>query len=375
MSQIVKRLTTAIRTFQKVLRDPDAQTYYPEEPRKGKWRIFWDNVRWLLKYREINHYYYLYGFDRKKEPHHDVFIAKRKFFTAQAVANGPVSVNGRKIFYGCLLQDKFTFAQYLKSLNLPGADVLALGQRTSIYWINEHAWKPLESLGEKGELDVFIKPILGDSGKGVCHAQYKSGKLTVNSQVMGFSDFAALLSEKYIIQQRIEQSEALSRLCTDTVASLRIITAMKNGKPEYISSLLAMGTGRNKMSNWAAGGVTIGIDPKKGRLNRFAFYKPGFGGKITHHPDTGVAFNAFELPYFRDAVDMAIKAHRYFYGTHSIGWDMAISRTGPVFIEGNNLWEIGALQIDDHYCVKQYLESLAARNQSLVSGDRGPLCK
>jgi hypothetical protein len=368
MKQIVKRMTAAVRTFQKMLRDPDAQTYYPEEPRKSKRRISWDHILWLLKYGEINHYYYLYGFDRIKEPPQDVYIAKRKFFMAQAVANGPVSMNGRKIFYGCLLQDKFTFAQYLKSLNLPGAEVLALGQRASIYWLDEHAWKPLESFAEKGELDVFIKPILGDSGKGVCHAAYNGGTLTVNGQKMDFSEFAPLLSDKYIIQQRILQSEALSRVCTNTVASLRIITALKHGKPEYISSLLAMGTGRNKMSNWAAGGVTIGIDPQTGCLNKYAFYKPGFGGKITHHPDTGAAFDGFELPYFKQAVDMAIKAHRYFYGTHSIGWDMAISRTGPVFIEGNNLWEIGALQIDDHHCVENYLASLAARNGSPAPG-------
>lgn len=361
MKRIVQRFLTAIRTFSDVLKNPDAKSYYPEEPRKGRLRIFWDNLLWLLKYGEINHYYYLYGFDRKKEPPRDVYIAKRKFFTAQAVANGPISMNGRKIFYGCLLQDKFIFSQYLKSLNLPGADVLALGRKESIYWFDEHEWQAVESFLQKGDLDVFIKPILGDSGRGVLSATCKNGELIVNGKQMGVSEFAHLLSDKYIIQERIIQSEELSRLCTTTVASLRIITALKNGKPEYISSLLAMGTGHNKMSNWAAGGVTIGIDSRTGRLSQYAFYKPGFGGKVTHHPDTGMAFDGFELPHFKQAVDLAIRAHRYFYGTHSIGWDMAISQDGPVFIEGNNLWEIGALQIDDHQCVENYLASLAAR--------------
>ena len=351
----------AVQSFLALLKDPDSQTYYPEEERKGKFCIFWDNLLWLFKYHEINHYYYLHGFDRKKIPPRDTFIAKRKFFITQAVANGPITVGGRKIFYGCLLQDKFIFAQYLKSLNLPMPKILGLGDKKFIYWLDDVRRKPLESLTEKAQMDVFMKPILGDSGKGVVNVKYNNGVLSVNGREIEFSEFKRLLSDKYIIQKRIIQSPELSKLCTDTVGSLRIITALKNGKPQYVSSLLAIGIGSNKMSNWATGGVTVGIDPQTGRLNKYAFYKPGFGGKITHHPDTGVAFEGFTLPYFKEAVELALKAHRYFYGTHSVGWDMAITAAGPIFIEGNNLWEIGALQIDDRCCIENYLASLAGR--------------
>ena len=44
----------------------DAQTYYPNAARKGRWRIFWDNLWWLFRYQEVNANYYLYGFDRSE---------------------------------------------------------------------------------------------------------------------------------------------------------------------------------------------------------------------------------------------------------------------------------------------------------------------
>jgi len=358
MTGVLCRAIKAIRTFWMILKNPEAQTYYPEEERKNRFRIFCDNLLWLFKYHEINHYYYLYGFDRKKETARDSFIPKRKIFTIQAKTNGPVTIGNRKIFYGCLLQDKFVFSQYLQSLNLPLPRMLGLGDPKLIYWLNDKQRKPLESFCEKGDIDVFVKPILGDSGKGVLSVIFKNNILKVNGQEVVFSELSHFLSDKYVIQERIEQSSELNTLCTDTVASLRIITAWKDGRPQYVSSLLTVGMKQNTMSNWFAGGVTVGIDCHTGRLNKYAFYKPEFGRKITHHPDTGIAFEGFTLPFYKEAVELALKAHYYFYGTHSIGWDMAITPSGPVFIEGNNLWGMGSLQANDHKFVRNYLASL-----------------
>ena len=70
-----------------------------------------------------------------------------------------------------------------------------------------------------------------------------------------------------------------------------------------------------------------------------AVYKPGYGSKVLEHPQTGVRFSGFQIPYFHDAVDLATRLHRYFYGVHSIGWDIAIRETGPMIIEGNDDWD------------------------------------
>ena len=50
------------------------------------------------------------------------------------------------------------------------------------------------------------------------------------------------------------------------------------------------------------------------------------------------------IPYFQEAVREAIKLHNVMYRCHSVGWDIAITENGPIFIEGNGLWEISLLQ-------------------------------
>lgn len=41
---------------------------------------------------------------------------------------------------------------------------------------------------------------------------------------------------------------------------------------------------------------------------------------------------------------LALELHTKMYRCHSVGWDIAITEKGPVFIEGNGLWEISLLQ-------------------------------
>ena len=60
--------------------------------------------------------------------------------------------------------------------------------------------------------------------------------------------------------------------------------------------------------------------------------------------DSCVVFKDYEIPFFREAVDLALELHTKMYRCHSVGWDIAITEKGPVFIEGNGLWEISLLQ-------------------------------
>jgi hypothetical protein len=55
---------------------------------------------------------------------------------------------------------------------------------------------------------------------------------------------------------------------------------------------------------------------------------------------------------------MALDLHEYFYGVHSIGWDFAITDTGPVCIEGNENWGLPMMQIFDPKIIKKYFATL-----------------
>ena len=53
---------------------------------------------------------------------------------------------------------------------------------------------------------------------------------------------------------------------------------------------------------------------------------------------------------------MACEAHKLFYNIETIRWDIAISESGPMFIEGNNNWEISLMQACDRPLKKEWRE-------------------
>ena len=71
---------------------------------------------------------------------------------------------------------------------------------------------------------------------------------------------------------------------------------------------------------------------------------------VSHETPIKVAIN--------EAVELAKKIHEFFYGIHSIGWDIALTENGPVFLEGNNGWEISIMLATDPDIKKRYLSTL-----------------
>ena len=51
-----------------------------------------------------------------------------------------------------------------------------------------------------------------------------------------------------------------------------------------------------------------------------------------------------------------------FYGVRSIGWDIAITDSGPCFVEGNDNWEISLNQAADRGLRKAWYEAMEEKN-------------
>lgn len=153
---------------------------------------------------------------------------------------------------------------------------------------------------------------------------------------------------RFILQDRVFQSEAMNAFNPSSINTYRIMTVNKEGNVYCFSAVLRVGTSKTgNVDNWAAGGLFIGVDIQRGVLKKYGFYKPIYGTKTDVHPDTGVRFEGHVAPQIESAVKIACEAHRYFYGVRTIGWDVAITEDGPVFIEGNDNWEITLAQVAD----------------------------
>jgi hypothetical protein len=314
-----------------------SRSYWPEAPRKSKPRVLLELLWWLLRYGEVNHYYYLYGLDRKDVRRTDV-IPYRVFRRRRNQLNlcaGRMPYN-----YVCVLRDKFLFAQLLSSIGAPAPKSFAVFDHETANWLDRKRKVPLARVAESAQAryDGFCKRIDGTQGQGAFPLQIERGRISSNGIELSSDEFCKLIDGRFLFQARIEQHPAMSSLHPASVNTVRLVSYYRAGKPTIFCASARMGTAGRSVDNWSAGGLTIGVDVATGELKGEAFFKPGTGGRVTRHPDTGIAFESFRIPHFHEAVELVKELHEYLPQIHSIGWDIAISTQGPMVIEGNDDW-------------------------------------
>lgn len=346
-----KSVPWRIREIFPLITDPKlSQSYFPKEQRKSKLRIFLENLWWLLRYKEICECYYLYGFDRKRaEVRQSKYMPYSIFYKMQTRANSSAKFSPQKTDYRCVVIDKLFFGLYLSTLGFPTPKILAICDNAHITRIGARCVEPLESLLELPNFDGFCKDLLGTCGHGIFALSVRDRKLYVNDQDATIDELKKKIQGKAIIQERVHQHPRMAMLYPHSVNTIRIVTYLRDGEPvPWRNPFVRMGANGNRVDNWAVGGLLGLIDIDTGRLVGECFFKPGFGTKALRHPQTSTVFAEFEIPFFGEAVESVVTLHRFFYGIHTIGWDIAITTDGPIILEGNSLWSIEGHQLADY---------------------------
>lgn len=352
MYRVVKKAARSIFTSvskakQSVVSLPGAFTvakeasYCPELKRKGYPQRLAENVLWALKYHEANRFYNLYEMDvaGRKCLTDKEFIAYETFRVDRNEANR-LMVPGAS--YEILLRDKHLMGIMLGHYHL--ATVPNIAMITGGVCYDENGCETtLDSVLEAGGLDVFLKRVDGECADGVYHITAKEQLKTIDLSV-----------GKYVVQKRLLQHEGMNKLWAGAINTCRIVTLFKNGQVELLSAVLRVGTSKSgHVDNWAKGGISVGVHPD-GTLVEYGVCKPGYGGKVYAHPDTGVKFGDFRIPEYDKAVELCVKAHQVLRDIPAIGWDVAITPEGPVMIEGNDNWEISLMQASNTGLRKQW---------------------
>lgn len=317
-----------------------SRSYWPEESRKSKARVLMELCWGLLRDREWNGYYYVYGLDRKNGARGRDVLPQRTF---RKMRNRRNLVSARGPYnYVCVLRDKFLFAQLLASFGIATPRAFALLDRNAVTWLDRGVTQPLECLDEQAAVyDGFCKELDGSQGEGVFQLRIGDRKIMANGAEITVDELRSRLSGRFLLQERIEQHPAMSALNPTSVNTVRLITFCENGRVTLFSAALRVGSRGQSVDNWAAGGVIVRIDATTGQLCGDGFLKPGYGGRTPMHPDSKIPFAGFQIPHFQAAVQLVTRLHEYLCNIHSIGWDVAISTRGPTIIEGNDDWEGG----------------------------------
>jgi hypothetical protein len=335
-----RRTVNAVRNAKEMAKAP---SYYPELQQKSFRQKEKENIIWAGKYGEVNDYYTLYGFDIVGLRNQEEYIDFYSFMTSR----NRVNRLGQVISYNILLRDKLLFYKHMKSNDLPVADVFAVITNgvLSDLSLNPVPWETIIH-----EQDYFIKVIDGQCASFVKHIGRFSDLERWKPLILGGG-------QSYILQRRIIQDDRMGVINPNALNTLRIVTVNKDGNPYVLSSVLRVGTSKTEnVDNWSAGGLAIGIK-ENGFLKKYGFYNPAYGIKAEAHPDTKIVFSEFRIPMYKEALELACKAHRCFCGIRAIGWDIAISDSGLVFVEGNDNFGICVHQACDRPLRKEWAEA------------------
>lgn len=100
------------------------------------------------------------------------------------------------------------------------------------------------------------------------------------------------------------------------------------------------------------------INPETGKLeNIISFKNYRTFEPITHHPDSGVNLTEFEIRDWKLILAQVLGFQRKLSWLKAIGWDIAITDSGPVVIEINNRWDVVGQTIGNESWL-DFLESL-----------------
>lgn len=273
----------------------------------------------------------------------------RRINRALRAASNPVTVQ--------LLDDKLLFAVTGKAAGLPIVPCLAFFHptRAEIGALALRTPAQITSfLRRADQYPMFCKPTALESGLGAASlTAYDSASDSVtllDGNCAPVERFAEMIARDfaggYLFQPRLAQHPQVAALCGDTISTVRVVTMVDGGEPQHCYASWKIARPDAMADNsWRPGSISAAIDLSTGRVTR-AQSGLGLNGRLVpEHPGTGDPLIGMALPCWVDVLETTARAHRTFSDVHLIGWDVALTPSGPVLIEGNTLPNHLAYQI------------------------------
>lgn len=309
---------------------------YSDQERKSLQRILKEFLIASLKSQSIATYYFTSLLYKKNITNYlDYGSHKEWKYIHRAMCDSMTIV---------ILGDKLYFHKHFENFKIPLPPLLAYSIREKIVvkaingWTSQEIITP-ESLSnlinvllaKSSNNSIFIKPFSGYGGKGIKKVDSQKYKLSREQVDSFFKDF---LSGAYIFQDEVTQHSELAKLNPSALNTIRIDTFKAAGQnPEVISAFIRIGKEGGYVDNISQGGFYVGINMETGGLKTHGICEMADGGMFfTHH--NGIRLEGFPIPYFEEVKALAIAAANCLPQS-LIGWDIAVSKHGPVLIEGN----------------------------------------
>lgn len=285
----------------------------PEERKDEKLikKLTDDIVECWLKYEALPYEYFLYDMRHADDK-------KRSTFMTDVQKNQACHKYSGLESYLKELCDKYAFYQLMEPF---------FGRK--VFQVNSSTDKELFVSFAVEAKSLFCKLSKGSRGKGAFAAE-----------VMGKEDAERLFSQLtlsaddiWVVEERIQQCAAMAQWNSSSVNTVRLPTFITNSGFKVLCPCFRTGRKGAVIDNAAQGGIVVGIDPNMGVL--FTDGADESGHTFLTHPDSGLTFKGWQIPRWKELLEIAEKAHRVISHHKYIGWDFALTDAGWVLIEGN----------------------------------------
>ena len=192
----------------------------------------------------------------------------------------------------------------------------------------------------EGREAALFKPLEGSSGQGI-------EKLTKDRWTSDPGLFASLRARgDAILEEIVVQHPAMASLCPTSVNTVRVATLLGDRAEGIVYAFVRIGNGK-VMDNVDCGGMAARVDLDTGMLKTVAADKQG--NVFEKHPMTGTPIVGFQIPYWEEVKAMCLEAMRKVPQVRFVAWDVAVTPSCPLFIEGNSFPSHAVPQFAAHY--------------------------
>ena len=274
----------------------------------------------------VNHYF-LFGLDREGKMVGD-FVFQREYYDELR--------NALNKGWDPLLNNKRVAAVYLSAcglpINVPYGIARKDGKITMLdglvldfkVWLSEHPGA------------VFCKPNDGMQGMNCFKAEACRTEGNLVYKINGMKVEGDYPLSEHLVESYIEQHHLLNAVSPDAVNPLRVRTLRRGGKSEFVSAYMCFAPAGSYVSNGVACGIMVPIDQDGTCFSDGLCEIDGpMRGRYSHFIGTTVEVKGFVVPFVKEAIALACRAHDALPEICAIGWDIAITESGPVLIEGN----------------------------------------
>ena len=191
---------------------------------------------------------------------------------------------------------------------------------------------------------IFGKPVDGIYGAGAVSLTSYAPETDLihvaNGAVIGASDLAGQVAREssngYLFQQTLATHPSLLEVCGDRLTTLRLAIKVTDVGPQIIRAVWKIPGEGSFVDNVAAlKNLTAEVDYNTGQVVRVVRGSGLSAVEFEEHPETGSRLVGLVLPDWAEMKRACTAAATLLPGITLQGWDLAIARDGPVFLEVN----------------------------------------